>query len=284
MAQLINIDTARQHIPNSRDQDEPVINALIDNASKAIQKFCRRDFISTTYDELYDGPDDPVLILRQYPIISIQSVRTGLETVLEAQNNSTSVQQARISVTSTAVLLKRVASGTATSNTLTFAANVTLTAMATAITAVANGWTGRVASSEFNNYPSADLLYPQGAFDAKDRYAGLKLHTEEVATFEIDERNGFLVASENVWEEGPVWERGTRNYRVQYTAGYSTIPEDVQKACAELVASWFANRGRDVFLSQENIKGSNSYSAEPTVGQLPGRLKALLRPYRNYRV
>ncbi len=284
MAQLIDLDVARQHIPSSRDVDEPIITALIENASKAIQRYCRRDFVSSSFDEIYDGSDEPVLVLRQFPIVSVQSVRTNPATVLEVQNTLTTTnQQARVSVTSTGVTLKRVASGSATTNTVTFASNVTVTAVAAAITALGNGWSAQ-AISGFESWPSADVFAPQGAYDARGRYAGLKLHTEELQAFGIDGLRGYLYWDHNGLDETPVWARGFRNYRIQYTAGFSTIPEDVQEACAELVASWFANRGRDVFLSQENIKGSTFFSTEQTHAQLPGRVKALLRPYRNHRV
>ena len=37
----------------------------------------------------------------------------------------------------------------------------------------------------------------------------------------------------------PGWLPGVNNYRVIYTAGYATVPEDVQEACAEWVAALF---------------------------------------------
>jgi hypothetical protein len=283
MAELIDLDMARQHIPNSRDLDEPVITTLVQNATKAIQRYCRRDFVSTAYDELYHGSDDPVLILKQYPIQSVQSVRTSPQTVLEVQNSLATNQQARVSVTATGIVLKRISSGTAAINTVTFAGNGTLGAMAAAIGALGNGWTAQAVSG-YEDWPSADLFAPQGAYDARGSYAGLKLHARELQAFGIDAQRGYLYWDHLDGTEKPTWTPGWRNYRVQYTGGFSTIPEDVQEACAELVASWFANRGRDIFLSQENIKGSNFYSTEQTRGELPGRVKALLRPYRNHRV
>jgi hypothetical protein len=36
-----------------------------------------------------------------------------------------------------------------------------------------------------------------------------------------------------------VWTPGIDNYRVQYTAGYTQIPNDVQEACAEWVTALF---------------------------------------------
>src|SRR5258708_17664800 len=124
---LIDLDFARQQIPTSVDTDEPVISTLITNASTAVKKYCRRDFISTVYDELYSGTGDKRLILRQYPIISIQSCRYRPVTVLKVINNDTATnQQARVTVTATGLTLLRMASGVPTTNTLTFTSNTTL--------------------------------------------------------------------------------------------------------------------------------------------------------------
>jgi hypothetical protein len=169
-----------------------------------------------------------------------------------------------------------------TTSSVTFAANTTLTALAAAIAAVGNGWTARVVD-DFGGYPSADLFAPQGALDARGREAGLLLHAGELQGFEINAGLGFLAWSDSSADSAR-WSAGARAYRVQYTAGYITVPEDVQEACAELVASWFSNRGRDVFLAQESVKGSNYFTTEQTLGRLPNRIQALLRPYKNHRV
>ena len=47
------------------------------NAARAaaIQKYRRGDFVQTSYDELYSGHGGCQLLLRQYPLISVESVR-----------------------------------------------------------------------------------------------------------------------------------------------------------------------------------------------------------------
>jgi hypothetical protein len=84
--ELTDLDTARQHLPNATDSDEPAIAAMITAASKAIRKYCRRGFISDTYDELYNGNGDKRLLLRNFPILSVQSARRPV-TVLKIINN-----------------------------------------------------------------------------------------------------------------------------------------------------------------------------------------------------
>lgn len=289
MPDLITNARAKFNIPTATSADDATINTLIAAASGAIQRYCRRDFAAIAHDELYNGSGDGRLVLRQYPVVSVQSVRYRPVTVLKVTNSNTSLnQQARVSVTSTGLTLVRTASGVATTVTLSFASNATLTALATAITALGNGWSAQVVG-DYGAWPAADLRGPQGALTAWGQFAELKMHTLELAGYQIDERRGWLLRAipytdpELLHPEDLIWPVGVDNFRVQYTAGYATIPEDVQEACAELVATWFAQRGRDLSLHTEDTAGTYRYQAESN-DQLPRRIRALLKPYRNHRV
>jgi hypothetical protein len=302
LADLIDLDLARQHLPNSTDADEPAIATLITAATRAIQRYCRRDFGQQAYDELYNGMGDRRLILRQYPLISVQSVRYRPVTALKVTNNLVNTPIARVSVTNVGLTLTWVTSGvTSTNVAVTWASNPTVVAVQNAINALGSGWSA--AGQGYDQWPSADLYCPngisgtagplpisQGALTAAGQYAELKLHTYELAGYQLDQRRGWLLRAipytdpELLHPEDLIWPVGINNFRIQYTAGYITVPEDVQEACAELVASWFVQRGRDLTLQREAISGSYAYGAAASRGQLPDRIKALLRPYRYHRV
>jgi len=290
MPDLITNARAKANVPNATSADDATINTLITAAGKAIQRYCRRDFVAMVYDELYNGNGDRRLLLRQYPIVSVQSVRCRPVTVLTITNSNTALnQQARVTVTAAGLTLFRTASGVASTDTsVTFATHATLTTLAAAVTALGNGWSAQVVG-DYGSWPSADLRAPQGALAACGQFAELKLHTYELAGYQIDERRGWLLRAipytdpELMRPEDLAWPVGVANFRVQYTAGHATVPEDVQEACAELVATWFAQRGRDLSLQRENTAGTYSYVADTGDG-LPGRVRALLQPYRNHRV
>ena len=303
MIDLIDLDRARQNIPTSQNTDEPVISTLITAASRACRKYCRRDFTHTTYDELYSGSGDRRLFLRQFPLISVDSVRYRPVTVLKIINNLANTPQARVAVTSTGLTLTRVTNGVKTTDTsVTFASNVTVGAVIAAVNALGNGWTAMTVG--YDNWPAADLYCPngisgsdganppsQGALTAAGQNAELKMHTYELAGFQLDVRRGWLLRAipytdpELLHPEDLVWPVGINNFRVQYTAGFATVPEDVQEACAELVATYFAQRGRDMTLQAEAVPGGHSYSVPGvTIDNIPERIAALLRPYRITRV
>src|SRR5438309_4332387 len=128
---LITLARARQNLPSVTDSSQDTnLGTLVSAASRAVARYCRRDFVSAAYDELYNGTGEPRLILRQYPVQSVQAVRYRPATVLKVTNaDGTTNQQARVSVTSAGLTLTSVASGVKTTDASgTLAGNVTLTA------------------------------------------------------------------------------------------------------------------------------------------------------------
>ena len=77
---------------------------------------------------------------------------------------------------------------------------------------------------------------------------GTRIYAEDLADYEVDSARGWLLRGHRGLTElscfdrpGEVWGwmPGVDNYRVVYTAGYTTVPEDVQEACAQWVAHLF---------------------------------------------
>lgn len=74
--------------------------------------------------------------------------------------------------------------------------------------------------------------------------------------------------------------RGVRNYRFTYTAGYSTIPNDIEEACLQL-ASYIYNDKKNKGMKSESL-GEYSYTKESLVGNVIDNLgiDLILEPYR----
>ncbi|MFN3467765.1 MAG: phage head-tail connector protein [Candidatus Brocadiales bacterium] len=71
--------------------------------------------------------------------------------------------------------------------------------------------------------------------------------------------------------------RGKKNVRLQYTAGYATIPKDLEQASIELVALKYYDRGRE----RLGIEGKEGISF---VTQLPAEIRQVLDLYKRYGV
>jgi hypothetical protein len=293
---LIGLERAKLAIPDATTSDDRTIDALIAACSEAIQKYCGRHFALRSYDEILDGCPGARLLLPQYPIHAVESVRCAPTSVLEVQNTSTAVnQQARVMVTSTGLTLVRIASGVRTVDTsVTFAANATLQAVATAINVLGNGWSARVAGSSTGDYglwPSQDLYVApsfgdaqrgEGAFDCRGVWAGLSLHVRELSGYCWDAR-GWLYRRDpwcDTWPGGDadgVWHGGPGWWRVQYTAGHAVIPDEVQEACAGWVSALWWQSKRDPRMSHQSAAGfASSFNPEG----MPASVRTLVTPYR----
>lgn len=169
---LITSARAAQGINSYPGAGDPtgVLQTLITSISDAIEKYCNRRFISLAYDELYNGEGDRRLLLRQYPIQSIQSVRYRPVTVLKVINNNVSQnQQVRVWVTNTGLQCWRMTSGVATTETLlTWAAYPTLQSLADAVTALGNGWSGQPVGDSGQSGGQGDYgLWPMPTFTSR---------------------------------------------------------------------------------------------------------------------
>lgn len=273
----VTIERVKAQISNETsfsDLENDLIGRQIAAAGSAVAMFTHRDFTSQNYDELYSGNGHQELHLRQFPIVAVDRCATEPTDILGVKNTSTTNSRATVSVDRTNLILKRTASGVLTPNSLAFATYTTLTTMADAITAVANGWVGRVTDTNYNNYSSADLREIQGALSAwNSQEVFLQIHLEELAEYDVEDKTGTLY-----YRYG--WPRGRNNIRVVYTAGYEEVPEDIQHAVATLVAMWYNESKRDPGLIAEQGDGFYYLTLTQQSGsQLPGSIRRLLIPY-----
>jgi hypothetical protein len=306
---LVGLERAKLNCHGAASGDDRTIDVLIAACSDAITKWCRRDFLLRSYDELYSGSGDRRLLLREYPVVSVEAVRYRPVTVFKVTNTNPANVQARVTVTATGLTLYRANAGALTTDTsCTFAANATLTALAAAVNALGNGWSAQVVgdATNYGSWPAADLYVPpsygggtysQGALQCvAGSFAELKMHTYELQGFQWDPRGWLLRAipytdPELLHPEDLVWPVGVNNFRVQYTAGYATTPEAVQEACAEWVAElWFlAQRDPALRTLSTAPSGGTAQSQVWGGGAAPGldpppNVQRLLAPYRRLTV
>jgi len=76
MSALISLDFAKTvlRIDSANTADDALLTALVAGVSQAIKTYCRRDLVPTHYVELYDGTGSVALLLRHFPLISLNSV------------------------------------------------------------------------------------------------------------------------------------------------------------------------------------------------------------------
>jgi hypothetical protein len=236
VADLITSARAKQNINQATftAAEDSTISALVTAVSKAVRRICRREFDSQSFDRLYSGRGGLLLPLDEYPILSVSRVAGCPTTVLTVTNLSAANQRATVAVGPAGLTLVRVASGiTSTDTTVTWASFPTIAAVQGAVAALGNGWGATLPDSTYAMWPSTDLRAIQGALNARDVKAPLRVHAVDIGDYEVDPNRGWLI------RDAAGWNQGRNNYRVVFTAGYATVPEDVQEACAQWVAALY---------------------------------------------
>jgi hypothetical protein len=273
-------------------------------ASRAVRDYCGRDFTRGTYDELYAvGPGED-LILNQWPVNAIARVASGPTLALSITNvNPVANQRAVVALAAagdvdrgliaSGVSLVTWASGVTTTVIVPFAGNLTVAALAAAISAAGSGWSA-TATAPYALWPAADLRAPDGPRDALNgAQASFLIHAQDLG-FILDAPSGivaFTVGNDDVWNSarwGPALsvsyadDRVTGRpggVRVTYDAGFDTIPGPVIDATVEVVKARIERLRIDFTISSESVK-DYAYTTRERLPWLTDAARELLHPYR----
>lgn len=282
---------------------------LTQAASRAIRKYCNRDFTRTIYDELYTPEPWKPIVLKQFPVNSVLRYSTRPTTVLTVTNTSASVQRATVQLatsgnfdtgqTVTGVTLYSESFGLTSTQTVLITANQTVQALATAITAAGGGWLG-TPDSQFLYRRAADLRQLQGVSPAtQNQQALLKIHVQDLAPV-VDQATGTVWQDTDSDEDpfqsmrfGPYLETefgdqelsgSVNGVRIVYDAGWDVIPEEVQQACVEVVKATIERLTTDTTVNTESVGERVLTSwATSAMEEIPTPALRALARYRNHR-
>lgn len=303
---LINLLRATEIVPNFPSADNAVMQDIVNAASDTVIRYCNRDFILATYDELYDGPGARNLLLNQYPVTQILRASSHNTNALGIHQGDTLCSRAswRLDGTTaspsvpnylylvsakngieTTITIGPVTSASPTvvingGSPTTIAQMRMLSDLATVINTYggAYGWQA-TALGVFGTWPIADLRPPQGALEARwYGYAYLMMYSMNMFSMDYNPDIGEIVSAQG-------FDFGYRNYRVIYQAGFSTVPNPIQQAVAALAVAVYQGRGQNPNLQSESL-GGYSYTnlAERTFHQLDLVSRYSLQLYRNHRI
>jgi len=261
-AQTITSDQAATEDPTS------IVQSILNGVDKWVKNYCQRDLEQTSYKEYYDGNGTTNLFLEQYPVISVSRLSIGRNSAIKV-NNSASSTYATVSVTSAGVILNK--DGTET--TLLFADNSTLADMVTAINDETN-WQASIMNSSYNSYTSTELIEVMGLECLDTSWAYLEIPDEPDSDYEVSPDSGIIYRAGGFPE-------GHRNIRVDYSAGYSTIPMDLGLAVKMLIKMIYDRRDQEVFGVEQYSLG---YIRATLEKEMPSEVREILSRYKKIEV
>lgn len=232
---LVEQENLIEFLEADHETETNIVSVIQEGVESWVKSYCHHEFESTAYYEFYNGGGD-YLYLDHYPVISINRISSGRRNAIIIKNTESGTY-ATVSVTSTGLVL--VKDGVSNS-TISFAAYTTMADIVSAINLIGSGWEAEIYHSDFNTYISTDLLKVYGKSTIDNNRVYLEIPEESIDDFEVDISTGELFRIGG-------WSKGYNNIYVEYTAGRSTIPEDIKLAVMIICRSIYQKRNEETF-------------------------------------
>jgi hypothetical protein len=226
---------AVQTITSDTEAGDPT--AIVEQIRAATEDFvinthCGKHLEADDYIEYKNGHGTEALMLDEYPVIRVYNVTIGEDNAIEITNSNTDTAFSTFIVTEDELSLIIRGGTNAGTETLSFDTYTTLTLLVDAINALGNGWSAEFMDSDFAPIPSTELIINPGERLVKETSIGyLKIPDYDNVSFKLDADSGILYASG--------WPKGYNNIRVEYRAGYETLPDDLTTGVLILIKFWY---------------------------------------------
>lgn len=253
------------YIDELESSQEPLVLNIRSWVEKWIKNYCKRDFELTDYNEWYNGTGSKYLFLKQYPLVTLDRVSVAKVDVITVENDE-ALNQASISVTETGL---RLVKDSLADTSITFSDSTNLSAIVTAINAKGDGWSASLVNSDYGTIPSSELCPVYGRSVQTKCY--LQVPDEGISDFHLYPDEGYIVYPSK-------FPSGIKNVRVDYRAGYESIPEDLKLAVLVSIKHVFQRKIEETFGVQSFRTGE--LSATLISDLVPKEAKEVFNYYR----
>lgn len=282
---LTSLENLKNYLDITGTSDDVILEGCIDRATGIIESHCDRKLKSRTYYEFLMPEGDRTVRTEEHPIISVDAISYGSKTTfsIESDTGTTDVV-ATVAFDGTDLRLHKVASnGTTTTSTLSAATYPTTSALVSQINSAVSGWT---ATLTVNAYTRS--LYHFGGHGVTDANCEVHYASDNVSDYRIDYGSGRIhiiadrfpaIRSDDAHANR--FPSGFYPVFIQYTAGYATVPNDLEQVCLEIAGDLFRERLQDRTLQQESL-GDYSYT-QAAIADLLAERVAKLDHYKEIR-
>ena len=247
---------------------DTILEQYIDHASAKIERWIGRQIKLRNYFEWYGGNDVRSVRVKQYPINNVVGVYTGLAAGMTIASTVSSDVRLTVSINTDplgtvangvlapcAVLTRTTTAGTTTTDTLLFSTYPTTTSLVAAINAI-TGYSATVTTAM-----RCAQLHPRAGGDVKQSavvLTGVNVSSEFVYDSYLGivtiRQDAFPMASHNAR-----YPSALQSTLIEYSAGYTTVPDDIHQACLVIAGTMYLSRKSDTSLQSESL-GDYSYS------------------------
>jgi hypothetical protein len=282
---LTTLSNLKNWIGITSVDDDVLLEHAIDRATAIIESHCDRKLKARTFSEWCMPSGERTFTVDNYPIVSIDTISYGsaismtissdtasTDVIATVENNGTKIRLRKVVYAGTTELIELAISDYPSTRQLVNYINLS-----------ANGWTATLTENALTA-----SLYRFGGRGVIDAPCNFEYPRDNVSEYRVDYDTGLVHiiadrfpgirsdnASANRFPSGffPVF--------VQYTAGFETVPADLEQACIEIAADLYRERKQDKTITSESL-GDYNYTQAGVAELLEGRM-GKLAGYREIR-
>ena len=265
---LTTLAGLKAHLGITVSTYDTILEQYIDHASAKIERWIGRQIKLRNYFEWYGGNDVRSVRVKQYPINNVVGVYTGLAAALTIASTVSSDIRLTVSINTDPLgtvsngtlapgvtLTRTTSAGTTSTNTLTFATYPDTTSLVAAINAI-TGYSATVTTAM-----RCAQLHPRAGGDIK--MATVVLTGVDVSSeFVYDSYLGIVTIRQDAFpmaSHNARYPSALQSTLIEYSAGYTTVPDDIHQACLVIAGTMYLSRKSDTSLQSESL-GDYSYS------------------------
>jgi|GEM_PF-2929719 len=285
---------------------------LVAAATSTINTYCGRVLTLAQHDELYEPENTRTVRLKEYPVVDVIRLATGLTTVITIRCVDTSASRAWTRLTFTGqgddlivsgVSLSATTGGVTITTPLLFSSYRTVGALAAAINAL-GGWAATVPTNSnpnasgqsFDGWATADINLDLGSKGAIGTGAAYWAFPRDLSVYDLSPNRGTITIHEDLYQTHRYPDRmypasgQFGSVRCIYTAGYNndpivgpvTMPGDLKRAAYTLIQATL-QRTTIGLLKSESISQRQVVWADAMQGTI-GLVSDVLNNYRRRRL
>jgi hypothetical protein len=316
---LVELDEAINLLSFLSTQQQDMLGQALESATDALEAYCRRKLVLTTFDRLYRPGRTRRIYLETWPVaIMTAPLSWGLDYAGTITNNSQANQFASVSMTPVSAYSNAVKSITlnSTSNGVVAAPIVlplssypTFGQLVSAVSDAGNGWMGSAPTSIYSAWATTRLNYDAGPQGAVANQVLLKIYNTDLACYEVAFERGIIELTQNFpeayryadrafgvgygWAWGGANEPRNCNVRAQYRAGYAIthadkdlgyhpVPGTLKSACLMTATAILEAAPLSGPVQSQSVMG-RSYTLRSDASVIPQSARVLLTKEINRR-
>ena len=276
---LTSLSNLKSWLGITASTDDAVLERAIDRATSRIESYLERNIKERSYAEWRSGAGVDTIRLHQWPVTTVTSVFSGNIAVMvigaKGNNLRASIAVNQETPTPAVVATYTDIAGATTATSIPFATYPTVSDVAAQI-----GATGAYNATVTKNLRAVQMR-PRAGADCV--LASMTLYGADTPSeFTYDYERGRLTIDRSWFAYWPL-QKGimpnvAKSILIEYTAGYATVPDDIEQAAIEVASMLYRDRRRDGNLQSEGL-GDYNYS-RATVAEMNAKLDSLLERWK----